>query len=982
MAMLRFNRYMVAIMILAVFTYASLWFSYVFRPIPMYQDVKKHYKHLNTSLGFDHVYVISSSTQTNRRQRMKQIAKKIGLEFEFFPAISPDDTKVIDEFKFDDELDQSHKASYVNHYKIYQSIAQNKFEDALILDDNLDFELNISSIMLDVHKILPADWELLHLTFCNSQEGVYSNPIWDSKNVSPDYKLYKTKKTYCANAYAVSSTGASKLLKSLKPSKLSIEYELTKLIQSNDITSYTILPPPIVPWRSPGKGNYGLYYLKKSTLNLLSEKSKPLNSTLGFDNIYAINLSGQPDKREKLESMAEKLNLKLEFSTTISANDFDSVKKFNPTNTLIPSETAHYLNHYMIYQSIVDHGYDSALILEDDIDFELDILSIMTNTHRNLPADWEILYLGHCSELEGDSNALLPDNNDEDLEYNLFKSKKPYCTYAYAVSYVGAIKMLQKLGKPVLPIDLGLVDMVDHEIITSYTIVPPVISRWRVFDESDKYPNRKNFDIPSLKHSTLYSLGLTFELNSTLGFEHIYVINLKTRTDRRKKLEALAGKFNLNLEFFPAVSKDDEEAQIDPNTGLRSTHKACYLSHYRIYKSIEERGYESALILEDDIDLELSIASIMTNIHRIVPSNWELLYLGFCSNWEGSGDPIEDKINISPSHKLYNSNKPYCTHAYAISRAGIQNLLGKLTEEVRAPIDLELVGMVGDKKINSYTIMPPLITQWRSPNNPSDISPGQKALDFYFLKYSALHYLGLLKESNTTFGFNFIYVVNHPDRTDRLDKVEQLSTRLFFDKEIWHTILDNNTYSINELNPNSELIPSVKAHYVTHYNIYKSIIDRGYGSALILEDDIDLELSISTIITDVHQSLPDDWELLYLGHCNNLEGKSSKPIIVNKIDIRSPYKLFKSEKPYCTYAYAVSRAGAYKLVEALKNPTKYPIDQEFVNLIQTNKINSYTLIPPLVVHWHPSNESPTDISPVDQTSDFYALKNSTIKFIS
>ncbi|CAG8700481.1 17873_t:CDS:2, partial [Gigaspora rosea] len=903
-----------------------LWFSYVFRPIPMYQDVKKHYKHLNTSLGFDHVYVISSSTQINRRERMKQIAKKIGLEFEFFPAISPDDTKVIDEFKFDDELDQSHKASYVNHYKIYQSIAQNNFEDALILDDNLDFELNISSIMLNVHKILPADWELLHLTFCNSQEGVYSKPLWDSENVSPDHKLHKTKKTYCANAYAVSSTGASKLLKSLKPSKLSIEYELTKLIQSNEITSYTILPPPIVPWRSPGKGNYGLYYLKKSTLNLLSEKSKPLNSTLGFDNIYAINLSGKPDKREKLESMAEKLNLKLEFSPAISEHDFDSVKKFNPTNTLPPSETAHYL--------------------------------------------------------KGDSSELLPDNNDEYSEYNLFKSKQPYCTYAYAVSYVGAIKMLQKLGKPIHPIDLGLVDMVKQEIITSYTIVPPVISRWRISDASDKYPNRKNFDIPSLKHSTLYSLGLTFELNSTLGFENIYVINLKTRTDRRKKLEALASKYNLKLEFFPAVSKDDEEAQVNPNSGLRSTHKACYLSHYRIYKSIEERGYQSALILEDDIDLELNIFSIMNNIHRIVPSNWELLYLGFCSNWEGSGDPIEDKDNISPSHKLYNSNKPYCTHAYAISRAGIQNLLGKLTEEIRSPIDLELVGMVGDKKINSYTIMPPLITQWRSPNNPSDISPGQKALDFYFLKYSALHYLGLLKESNTTFGFNFIYVVNHPDRTDRLEKVEQLSTRLFFDKEIWHTILDNNTYSINELNPNSELIPSVKAHYVTHYNIYKSIIDRGYGSALILEDDIDLELSISTIITDVHKSLPKDWELLYLGHCNNLEGKSSKPIIVNKVDMNSPYKLFKSEKPYCTYAYAVSRAGAYKLVEALRNPTKYPIDQEFVNLIQTKKVNSYTLIPPLVVHWHPSSESPTDISPVDQTSDFYALKNSTIKFIS
>ncbi|CAG8705937.1 3155_t:CDS:1, partial [Dentiscutata heterogama] len=170
-------------------------------------DVKKFTKHSNSSLGFDHVYVISSSDQTNKRDRMKKIANKIGLEFEFFPAISPEDTNIIDEFKFDDELDQYHKASYINHYKIYQLIDLSGYEDALILDDNLDFELNITSIMSNIHKILPADWEILHLTFCNSQEGVHSKPIWDAKNDSPDYQLFKSKKTYCANAYAVSSSG-------------------------------------------------------------------------------------------------------------------------------------------------------------------------------------------------------------------------------------------------------------------------------------------------------------------------------------------------------------------------------------------------------------------------------------------------------------------------------------------------------------------------------------------------------------------------------------------------------------------------------------------------------------------------------------------------------------------------------------------------------------------------------------------------------
>ncbi|CAG8804522.1 7289_t:CDS:1 [Racocetra persica] len=278
--------------------------------------------------------------------------------------------------------------------------------------------------------------------------------------------------------------------------------------------------------------------------------------------------------------------------------------------------------------------------------------------------------------------------------------------------------------------------------------------------------------------------------------------------------------------------------------------------------------------------------------------------------------------------------------------------------------------------------MPPLVIQWRSPHNPSDISPGSRALDFYFLKTSALHFLGLLRESNTTLGFNHIYAINQPDRKDRREKLDTLSTRLFFDLEIFDAVSENDNEKLNEFSPKSKLKPSEKAVYIDHYTIYKSIIDNNYGSALILEDDIDIELNISPIMTDVHQSLPSDWEMLYLGHCNNLEGKSSEPIIVsNRGNNSSSYKIFKSEKPYCTYAYAVSRAGALKLLETVGKPTKLPLDQELINMIQKGTIKSYTLIPPIIVHWHFPNESPKDKSSNDQTSDFYTLKNSTIKFI-
>ncbi|CAG8849055.1 11021_t:CDS:2, partial [Racocetra persica] len=133
--------------------------------------------------------------------------------------------------------------------------------------------------------------------------------------------------------------------------------------------------------------------------------------------------------------------------------------------------------------------------------------------------------------------------------------------------------------------------------INSYTIIPPVISRCHISDEPiNLYPGRNTLDLYSLKNSTLHSLGLNYELNNTLGFSHIYVINLINRRDRREKLEILAKKLNLKFEFFPAVSQDDENA-------------------------LKE--------LEDDVDFELNIASIISDTYRFLPSNWDIYFLGY-----------------------------------------------------------------------------------------------------------------------------------------------------------------------------------------------------------------------------------------------------------------------------------------------------------------------------------------------------------------
>ncbi|CAG8855722.1 34803_t:CDS:1, partial [Gigaspora margarita] len=190
--------------------------------------------------------------------------------------------------------------------------------------------------------------------------------------------------------------------------------------------------------------------------------------------------------------------------------------------------------------------------------------------------------------------------------------------------------------------------------------------------------------------------------------------------------------------------------------------------HYKVYQSIIKHGYESALILEDDVDFELNIDSIITDTFKLLPSNWDLFYLGYCSYEERNGHFVDGQDN-SATYKLYRSTLPTCTHGYVVTRAGAQKLV-KMLVPMPKTLDARLAELnrIGD--INSYSLVPPAMIQWRSPTNPSSVYPGGDTWFYYYLKNSALEFFGLIKESNNTLGFNHIYVIRHQDQSQSLKK--------------------------------------------------------------------------------------------------------------------------------------------------------------------------------------------------------------------
>ncbi|CAG8496892.1 6227_t:CDS:1 [Racocetra fulgida] len=201
-------------------------------------------------------------------------------------------------------------------------------------------------------------------------------------------------------------------------------------------------------------------------------------------------------------------------------------------------------------------------------------------------------------------------------------------------------------------------------------------------------------------------------------------------------MEAIANQLNLDFEFFPAVSKYDRKELDKFNSGqLLTSMKACYVSHYKVYQSIIRNGYGNALILEDDVDIEMNIVNIMTDILLVLPADWEMLYLGHCG-FEMYGEGVGG----SDKHKIYQSITPGCTHAYAVSYIGANKLLNELVNPQTA-IDLEIIEKIQRGVIISYSFQPQVIVQWRSKDNPSDVSSGTPEHS-YPLENSTLHFLG------------------------------------------------------------------------------------------------------------------------------------------------------------------------------------------------------------------------------------------------
>jgi len=154
------------------------------------------------------------------------------------------------------------------------------------------------------------------------------------------------------------------------------------------------------------------------------------NGTLGFQKIFAIGLADRSDRRDSIELAADVTGLQLDWMDGISPANMNK-KTIPPTYKLqavLPGVTGCWRSHMNVIRKIVREKITSALIVEDDADWDIRIVSQMQefatgtktmlakgnqepqprNSKSPYGEGWDILWVGHCGGFHGGMSQSIP----------------------------------------------------------------------------------------------------------------------------------------------------------------------------------------------------------------------------------------------------------------------------------------------------------------------------------------------------------------------------------------------------------------------------------------------------------------------------------------------------------------------------------------------------------------------------------------------
>jgi len=159
------------------------------------------------------------------------------------------------------------------------------------------------------------------------------------------------------------------------------------------------------------------------------------------------------------------------------------------------------------------------------------------------------------------------------------------------------------------------------------------------------------------------------------------------------RVGARLSKLKVDYEVFPAVHVDSVPYQMHAGRISPGAY-ACALSHAALIEQIRKRGYENALIMEDDVIFRDDTSQIMCEISKeCTDQEWDILYLGLHLR----------KSDGRLSRHLGRVKNGFHSHAYAVSKRGLPRIEASIDNTLKNPLQT-FDGFRDSNLLKLYTI--------------------------------------------------------------------------------------------------------------------------------------------------------------------------------------------------------------------------------------------------------------------------------------
>ncbi|GAB1863997.1 Glycosyltransferase 25 family member [Camponotus japonicus] len=184
----------------------------------------------------------------------------------------------------------------------------------------------------------------------------------------------------------------------------------------------------------------------------------------------------------------------------------------------------------------------------------------------------------------------------------------------------------------------------------------------------------------------------------TLGLDHIYMINLVRRPERRRRMHRLFDELGIRAEIIDAVDgRTLNESSLkkwgvipmpeysDPyhKRPMTMGEIGCFLSHYLIWQKVLEHGYKNVMVLEDDVRFEPFFRQKVNYVLEELSAlriEWDLIYVG-------RKKLVKSESPVEGSKFLLHAAYSYWTLGYILSESGARKLIGAMPLGKLVPVD-------------------------------------------------------------------------------------------------------------------------------------------------------------------------------------------------------------------------------------------------------------------------------------------------------